>query len=230
MQVSSIRVAAGAVSTWYGIIGFTVAAIGLVNLVVGLFSLGPFSVLSEILQTYRSIVHKPIDWLLFWLPFKLPATFKDIIVLWTITGGAIAKAKDSFMGVRPGSLKRAVLALFLRRQHPAEVKRDQSSRFVLAYNNSPRWLRVALDVLVWPRFLLRIFRAPWASIGKTKNQTWYSVYHDKFIHRVSAEEPSFDVREREGYIHTIDLRVVFLTQLLAIVVAAIAVIGLSTTF
>src|SRR5688500_4053752 len=131
MQTSSIRIAVNAFSTWYGVIGFIVTVISLINLIVGIFTLGPLPVLDEILKTYRSIIHTPIDWFLFWLPFKLPAAFKDIIILWMITGGAIAKAKDSFMGVRPSSLKHAIFALLLGRQDPAEIEPDQSSRLVL---------------------------------------------------------------------------------------------------
>lgn len=221
-NTTSIHMGLKALTTWYGLLGFMVATIALINLAVGLFTIGPSAILQVLLETYRAIAHKLIGWLTVWLPFTLPPYAKDVVILWAVIGGAIARTKDSFMYLRHGSLKLALFELFGRR-NPNNLEQDTSTRIVRVYHDSPRWLKLTLDGILWPLSIINILNIPYASIGAAKNHTWYRQHQNK------DNEQFESVRKQEGYIDILDLRIVLLVQIAALIAAVIAVVALNTS-
>ena len=59
------------------------------------FSVGLASVLQEFVDYYRKVTHFFVDGLFFWLPFKVPDTYKDAYVIAFVLSLMILRAVDS---------------------------------------------------------------------------------------------------------------------------------------
>lgn len=209
-----------ALGKWYGVIGFIAALSALINLLVALFTLDMASFLAPFITVYRAIAHPLVDVLTAWLPFRIPLYVKDLIVLYGIMGGSVARTNESFRRVRKGSLSEAWGSMLGRPNPPGKSPWDPKTspprRF---YDASPQWLRIVLDVLLWPLTFEAVFRVPIASIGRAPSGSWYS-------RSVDWEQAQDHIRE--GHIATFDLRINFAVQILALIITAFVIVGLNS--
>jgi hypothetical protein len=134
----SVKEALKAFRTWYGVLGSVIAILALINFSAAIFRIEFTEFLQLIVNAYRGIAHTIVDWLFFWVPFKVPTFVKDGVVLWLIFGGAFARTQDRFMIVRSGSLWQAYYVA-LGRRNPTERIPDRSPYLEHIYNVSPRW-------------------------------------------------------------------------------------------
>lgn len=208
-----------ALGKWYGIIGFLAAASASINLITSLLALDIATFLAPFITVYRSIAHPLIDVLTVWLPFELPLYVKDLVVLYGIIGGSVARAYEEYRQVRRGGLKEAWISLLGKPSPPGRNLYDPKEwppvRF---YRASPKWLRMLFDVVLWPITIVEAFKKPIASMGRTSSGTWYSTAK-------TWEEAEHN--KREGHISTFDLRINFATQLLVLLFIVAVVVGLN---
>jgi hypothetical protein len=94
-RISKRRQLAALVKETYGspgqIVGILIAAISLFNLVHAAWTLPLADFLAQLLQAYRSVFHRPIQWLLSWLPWRFPGWTRDVMILWALLGGTAAR-------------------------------------------------------------------------------------------------------------------------------------------
>ena len=215
----SIKEALKIFMEWYGVIGFVFGVFAIINLCVSIYHIDLNEFIRSISRSYQIIAHTFVGWLFFWLPFSLPTFAKDVVVIWLIVGGAVARTQDRFMRVRAYHLKETIHTA-LGRQSPRDINPDTSPYFERIYNHSPRWFRILADILFWPRRVYNFFRRPFASVGKTRKYTWYDINEKK-----SDQEKS---KQKEGYLDDFDLRIVFFAQIFVIISTAIFVLALNT--
>ena len=210
-----------ALGRWYGVIGFVAALSALINLLVALFTLDLAAFLAPFITVYRAIAHPVIDTLTFWLPFRLPLFVKDIIVLYGIIGGSVARTNESFRDVRKGTLKHAWISLLAKPNPPGRNLYDPKEwALIRFYRAGPSWLRIVLDIIFWPITIGEVFAAPIASKGVLESGgAWYSRSSDW----EKADGPS-----REGHIATFDLRINFAVQIIALIIIAFVIVGLNS--
>ena len=80
-----------ALSDWIAIVSVVVSSFAGINLIVKLFDVGLISILESALYWYREIAHGLIDYVFWFLKYRLPPVIKDFITLWVLIGGLVAR-------------------------------------------------------------------------------------------------------------------------------------------
>jgi len=86
-----LKSARSAFSSWSMVGGMIVGGIAVLNVVRRIFNIGLADAFRRLLDAYYAVFHTLFDWLTFWVPWHIPAWFKDVTVLWFVLWGAMAR-------------------------------------------------------------------------------------------------------------------------------------------
>lgn len=78
-----------AYASWSSILGTTLACVALTSLIFRLLETSVADLLEWLLLAYRQTFYPPIDFLLSWLPFGIPAVGKDFLVVYCAGAGIL---------------------------------------------------------------------------------------------------------------------------------------------
>jgi hypothetical protein len=156
-----LEIARAAYSGWAAIIGTFIAGIALFNLTLNAFDMSVANALGWLLEAYRATFYPPIDFILSWLPFKIPATVKDVFVIYVAIGGVIYRslsfgsAGGRFPGIK-GAIapSQAKVELYERDGDLHFTPLSRRNWAVKTLKTRLRvWRGVVLQALAWPIFL-----------------------------------------------------------------------------
>ncbi len=143
-----VRLVSHAYASWGATLGTVLGAIALTNLVVRTLRLSLAELLALLLDAYQKTFHPPIAFLFSWLPFPLPASVKDGILIYMAMAGVLYRAL-SYQGRLPE---------------------------IAAQLTTPRGLRLRmfagriLAAALWPYFIASIVRKPLLLIRDKHNR------------------------------------------------------------
>ncbi len=204
-----------ALGGWGSVFGVILTATAIVNILINVFSLQLGEVLAAFLDGYRQIFHYPLRAVEAVLGIHVPAIVRDCIVLWLIGAGSALRMNRRTYNAndfkRQFGFWESVRSAEWRR--PATYSNFRCSIILNFYH--PLW-RVILVIVTWPLVLRVLFRNTpiiYVATPSSKGVRRHYVY---------ADEERGAKLETEGYQRGFDLRNIFLTQIGAALLIALA--------
>ncbi|MCB1739204.1 MAG: hypothetical protein KDK91_02465 [Gammaproteobacteria bacterium] len=135
---------------WFAVVAISVSALALTNLLFRYWEVGASAMFSLILTWYRQIAHALLGYLSMLLSLHLSPTAKDLLTLWLMLGGLVARTLD----------------YVYRRGHPFDHPPDVIGvllldRLATDYRVGRALTLVAATAFAWPYFVLRFARRPY---------------------------------------------------------------------
>ena len=154
----------------YAILGIVVTAVAILNFLHALIAFPLLPILSQLLDTYRAIVHGAFNWMAWPFGLRIPGPLADALFLYGVAGGAFMRARIAegiYNPVSPPAKLTSIVRVLLWPERsrggiviPGERTISMKSRIGAAYSIAPTWLRRSLDFLLWPRVAVQYWKSP----------------------------------------------------------------------
>lgn len=119
-----------------------------IRFVVDVYALTPARLLANVLKTYQIVFHTCVDVLLTWLPYRLPAWGKDVLIFYSMLAFVVLRVR----------YQQAQIDF----RHPWIVQhnfRNSAGRYWLSQLPA-----LAMAALIWPVHAWRLIRRPFLVI------------------------------------------------------------------
>lgn len=209
----SIQHALQSLASWASVLGIVVSAVAICNFIFSLATLPITATLSALLDTYRLIVHGLINWLLWPFGWKLPPWLTDVLFLYGVLGGAFMRARmrEQVYPTVPAkaSLLRSLKIVCQRRVKLPDGSIPLGRRATIFYQESPQWVRRAMDAILWPR-VARLY------------YSWPRVFRNDYLGTYPSFKVGYQPPKYKEFMY--DRRHVFYMQLIAAIAATMFIL------
>lgn len=185
---------------YVALIGILMGACSIVRMAVDAFHLPLTKIVRNVIKTYVVVFHTMFDVIFIWLPFKVPSSVKDLVILYVVLGSSTASGE--------------FVTVLADLRHPWLLKSNYRESKVRFWTSAAKRLLGAS--IGWPLWLWRHRARPHLAYGLGGHGPSRATF--------CREAPG------PKYAYICDVRLVIATRLICIFVAAAVIIVLNYAY